>query len=283
MVGILDKENRLKLLLHVAVLLFSLIGIVRRDKISDETSLFERLMIDTVAPIQESIITIRDKTNYFFDNYIYLVNVKKNSSVLETEVSELQAKIFNLKELEKENLRLKSLLKFSEEFSYDRVLARVIGWDSNSDIRVIRINKGSNDGIYPEAPVVAADGVVGYVFRVTENYSDIMTILNQENRVDAIVSRTRSHGIVEGYSNGKCIMKYVTRSEPIENGDYVMTSGLGKVYPKGLRIGQVTRIERESYGIVQFVEIAPGVDFGKLEEVIILLVSKQENLDENAL
>ena len=103
----------------------------------------------------------------------------------------------------------------------------------------------------------------------------MITILDQNNRIDGIIVRTRSHGIVEGYSNGQCIMKYVTRSEPIVEGDLVMTSGIGKIYPKAIRVEKFQRL-KESYGITQFVEIEPAVDFGKLEEVIVLLPGQNQ-------
>ena len=86
----------------------------------------------------------------------------------------------------------------------------------------------------------------------------------------------RAHGIVEGYNSEKSIMKYVSRAEPIILGDVVITSGLGNIYPKGIRVGKVSRIERESYGITQNVEITPAVDFGRLEEVVILVAEGDE-------
>lgn len=275
MFSFLEKENRLKVALHVVVICISLIGIIQRDEVSSKTTIFERVMIDSLAPIQSSIFYVRDKTKNFFSNYIYLVNVKKNSQELKTKISELEQQIFQLQELKKENQRLKSLLKFGDEIGYKKVLARVIGWDSNNSIKVLRINRGKEHGVQEKSTVISAKGLVGYVYRASNSFSDVITILHQDNRIDAIGVRTRSHGIVEGYSEGKCIMKYVTRSEPIALNDIVMTSGLGNIYPKGLRIGSISKIEKESYGITQFVEIRPSVDFRRIEEVIVLLPDQE--------
>lgn len=275
MINIVDKQSRLSIALHVIVVAISLFGIAKRDKVSDETSLFEKLMIDSLAPIQSSIFYVRDELHNFVDNYFFLVNVKKNSHKLKEEIRGLENQIFQLEELRKENQRLKELLKFGEEIQQQKVLARVVGWDSNSSIKVLRINKGTDDGITEKSPVISAQGVVGYVYRASDKFSDVITILHQDNRVDGIIVRTRSHGIIEGYSDGKCIMKYVTRSEPIVLKDQVMTSGLGTIYPKGLKIGYISKIEKESYGITQFVELKPSVDFKRLEEVIVLLPKKE--------
>jgi rod shape-determining protein MreC len=65
------------------------------------------------------------------------------------------------------------------------------------------------------SPVITDHGLVGYVYRVTDNYSDVLTILDQNNRVDVVVERTRTHGIVEGVFNFKCALKYVMRNEPV--------------------------------------------------------------------
>jgi len=149
----------------------------------------------------------------------------------------------------------------------------------------VRINKGIRHGIKLQSVVTSAEGLVGYVYRLTQNFADVITILDANNRVDGVVERLRSHGVVEGYNRGRCIMKYVNRTEPIILNDLVLTAGLGNVYPKGLKIGYISRIERESYGITQHVEITPLVNFSKLEEVLVLVHEKdgEKHLEWQAL
>jgi rod shape-determining protein MreC len=176
----------------------------------------------------------------------------------------------------KENKRLKGLLRFGEEIPRKKILAQIVGWDAASDFKVLRINKGLKDGIQLQSTVITSQGLVGYIYRLTNSFSDIITILDSNNRVDGIVQRTRSHGIVEGFSGRTCQMKYVKRAEPIILNDLVLTSGLGNIYPKGLKVGSISHIERESFGITQQVEITPAVDFGRLEEVVVLVVEGDE-------
>ena len=268
---LLDKKNRSRVMAYLVVTGICLARTVQHGPATQGASLFERVMMDLVGPVQNTIFETRRKTTSFMGNYFYLVGVKKDNGLLRQKISHLKNQLFQLEELKKENKRLKGLLKFGEELKYKKILARVIGWDANGNIRIIRVNRGAESGVKLELPVVANEGLVGHVYRVSDHYSDIITVLDQNNRVDGIVTRTRSHGIVEGYSSGKCIMKYVTRSEPIILEDQIVTSGLGGLYPKGLKVGKISKIERESYGITQFVEVDPSVDFGKLEEVVILL------------
>ncbi len=189
---------------------------------------------------------------------------------IKRKLSALEGKIFSLDEIEKENIRLKKLLRFGENTFTQKILAQVVAWDSNSDLKVLRINKGSKDGLRLQAPVVTHNGLVGYIYRLTGHFADVLTILDPNNRVDGILKNSRSHGIIEGYSGAFCIMKYVSSSNDVELGEVVVSSGLGNIYPKGLKIGTVTEIERQSYGITQYLEIKPTVDFNTLEEVIVL-------------
>ncbi len=271
-----DKERRQRVVLNIVVLLISFVFIAKRSRTLDETSAFENLLIDNIAPIQTSVTSIRSEISSFFDHYVTNIRASKRNVELTKRVSELESQIASFKELSRENKRLKDLLQFGTGVDYKKILAQVVAWDASSDFRVIRINKGLVDGVSLQSPVITSDGLVGYIYRLTDHFADILTVLDSNNRVDGLVQRIRAHGIVEGFNNEKSIMKYVSRAEPIILGDLVITSGLGNIYPKGIRVGKVSRIERESYGITQNVEITPAVDFGRLEEVVILVAEGDE-------
>lgn len=268
---VVDNRRRLKIFLNSIILIFSFIIFTKRQMVIKETSFFENLLVDTFAPIQRGVKSIHSEVTGFFTNYLINVNASKENDSLRNKINDLEGKLFELDEIEKENIRLKQLMEFGSEISHKKILAQVVAWDASSDFRVIRINKGFKDGVRLQAPVVTADGLVGYIYRLTDHFADILTLLDSSNRVDGIIQRVRTHGIVEGYSFERCLMKYVSRTEPIILNDVVITSGLGNIYPKGIRVGTVSRIERESYGITQHVEVTPVVDFGTLEEVAVLV------------
>jgi len=270
-----DKKSRAKLFVDIGVLVLSLVGISIFD-VQKESSAFESFMVDTLAPVQKSLLLTKNEISSFVDHYFLNVEATKKNLLLTKEVGDLKKNLFDLQEMSIENKRLKELLSFGDQVKMEKVLAQVVAWDTSSDYRAVRINKGLADGIKLEAPVVTARGLVGYVYRITQHYSDILTVIDPNNRVDSIVQRTRTHGIVEGREE-QCFMKYVTRTEPIILDDIVVTSGLSSIYPKGIVIGRVTRIERESYGIAQNVVIEPAVDFGSLEDVVVL-INPQESL-----
>lgn len=266
-----SQSQKLKIVINILVLGAALYGFSGRNAPFTHTTPFERAMVDYLGPLQRSVTNIQLSVADFFEHYLMNVTVSKENVELKKQVGELSNELFSYQEVLKENKRLKDLLQFGEEIQKKKVLAQIVAWDGSSDFKVLRINKGEKDGVKVLSTVVTADGVVGYIYRVTKHFADILTILDPNNRVDGIIERTRSHGILEGYGNNRCIMKYVTQSEPVILGDHVLTSGLGNIYPKGLIIGKISKIERESYGVTQFIEVRPTVDFSRLEEVIVLV------------
>ena len=268
-----QSAKRLKIGLHAAVLLAAFFNFVRKDSVIKETSFFENIMIDSLASVQEGVTFLRKKIIVWKEDYWANLDANQENILLKRKVAELEHEIFLSREILKENLRLKNLFGFVENVSSQKILARVVAWDNNSDFKVLRINKGLKDGIRLQSSVITDKGVVGYIYRMTDHFSDVLTILDSSNKVDGIIKRIRSRGIVEGYSFNRCIMKYVRRTDPIVLRDIVITSGLGNIYPKGIAIGEISRIERESYGITQYVEIKPMVNFQNLEEVVVLVPS----------
>ena len=273
---IAQSGKRLKVGLNVAVLMVAFFSFLRKDNVIRKTSFFENIMIDSFAPLQGGIAFFWRKMVVLKEDYWANLDASRENVLFKRKVAELEHQLFESREIQYENVRLKKLLGFVQRISSEKILAQVVAWDSNSDFKVLRINKGLKDGIRLQTAVVTDKGVVGYIYRMTDHFSDVLTILDSSNKVDGIIERIRSRGIVEGHSSDKCIMKYARRTDPIVLRDIVITSGLGNIYPKGLRIGEVSRIERESYGITQYVEIKPMVNFHNLEEVVVLIPSDGE-------
>ena len=243
------------------------------------TSFFDNFLIGIFASFQDGASYFQGRVGGFFNRYFLNVSASEENRRLRAKILELEREIFEGEETVRENERLRAFLKFRVNDDSERVLARLVAWDADSNHRVIRISKGSKEGIKLQAPVVTSQGLVGYVYRLTSHFADILTIIDSNHRVDGLIQRIRSHGIVEGGSSSQMIMKYVSRTEPVILKDTVITSGLGNIYPKGIKIGTITRIEKESYGITQKIIITPAVNFNRLEEVVVL-VEKRDKIKE---
>lgn len=282
--NIIDETSRWKIFNTILVLVFSTWGMVSHNYTTKSNSFFENTVIEVFAPIQRGTMSLKESISATFDHYIFITNTSKENVKLKKKIDLMSNELFRLEEVKKENERLKSLLEFAQDIPRKKVLAQIVGWDPSNEFKVLRINKGSDDGIKLKYPVITNNGLVGYVYRVTANYSDILTIIDQNNRVDAIISRSRTHGIVEGDSNFQCRLKYVARSEKVEVGDEVISAGLGDIYPKGIKIGVVSSVNKEDFGITQSIKIEPSVVFKKLEEVLVLfeqdLPEEEDGQDE---
>lgn len=268
---LINESSKTKIVNNLIVAVFAIYGISQKSFIIGEATLFHQIVTEVLSPVQEGIASSKKNLSSLWENYLLIVDTSKENTILKKQISRLDSDLTNMDEVRKENLRLKQLLKYSEGVSPERVLAQVVGWDSANEFKVIRINKGTNSGIKVMAPVITDQGLVGYVYRATPNYADVLTILDQNNRVDVVIERTRTHGIVEGVFNFKCALKYIMRNEPVEVGDKLITAGVGGIFPKGVKVGMVTDISKENFGMTLSIEVVPSVDFDKLEEVLVLI------------
>ena len=120
-------------------------------------------------------------------------------------------------------------------------------------------------------PVVEAQGIVGRVVSVSPNYAKVLLMIDQNSAVDCLIQRSREKGIVKGVSDQECNIDYVLKTGDVEIGDKAITSGMGRLFPKGLPIGEVTEIRIEPGDLFKKIKIRPSVDFSKLEELLVIL------------
>lgn len=268
---LIEESSKTKIVNNLVVGVIAIYGISIKQFNLGEPTLFQRVVIEVFSPIQEGISESKKNIFSLWQNYLLIVNTSKENFLLKKQISRLESDLTSMEEMRKENLRLKRLLSFSDELPHQKVMAQVIGWDSANEFKVVRLNRGSKHGVKVMSPVVTDHGLVGYVYRVTDTFSDVLTVLDQNNRVDVVVERTRTHGIVEGVFNFKCALKYVTRNEPVEVGDKLITAGVGGIYPRGIKVGMITDITKENFGMTLSIEVMPSVEFDKLEEVLVLI------------
>lgn len=274
-----DRENRSRLVSNGLVILLAMIGFVRFQFQPEEPTLFSKLTVQIIAPMQKGVTRFKDSTISFYDHYLNIVNTSRDNEFLQKRIAELTKELFDLSSLKQENIRLKSLLAFGEKIPYKKVLGQIIGWDSSAENKILRIDKGLVDGIQVKSAVITAEGLVGYTYKVYENFSDILTIIDNNNKVDVVVDRTRTHGIIEGTSHMYCRMKYVPQSEEVFIGDILVTAGLSVIYPKGIKVGEIVNIKLSPEDLTQDITIKPSVDFTKLEEVVVLTAPSLEAIE----
>ena len=263
------KEYRFYIILSLFILI-PIIAIDTSTRAPREYRWHDRAIVRLTSPIQSEISWSLDFTVSVFQNYIFLFHTRKENLTLVEENRRLLNTIVNLQETLLENERLRKLLSFKEEFQVNSVVGRVIARDVSTEFRMIRINRGEDAGIRPNMAVVNSEGIVGRIYRTTKHSAEAVTILDLLSAVDAIVERSRARGIVEGMTDEVCQLRFALRTDDIQPGDRLISSGLGGIFPKGVPVGTVSRVFKKPFGITQTVEVVPSVDFSRLEEVMVI-------------
>lgn len=229
-----------------------------------------------VTPVQKPVNAVAswfyNLTHYFGD----VDALKTENESLRDENAQLEKQLRDLDRLEEENRRLVEMLDLKDTHTeFTLTAARVIAKDPSNWYSTFTIDKGTADGLQIKQPVITAqENLVGQITRIGSNWAEVTTVLDPANAVGSAVQRSRDIGIVEGdgtlrYS-GQCKMAYLSRDTDIEEGDYIETSGLGGVYPKGILIGQVEEIGEDSATMSKYATIQPFADFGKITEVFVI-------------
>lgn len=210
------------------------------------------LLQDAASVLPNSISTRRD-----------IDALRKMNLALTDEVS-------RLREAKLENLRLREMLELKKRGDYRYITASVVGKNLQLLRNTITIDAGENDGVRPNMPIVNESGLVGRVTGTSGAYAIGQILLNRELRVSAKVQRSRVDGILRWNGGATLELTAVARTLDVQPGDIVITSEYSAFYPEGLKIGIVTRAEQIPGSLYQQVDVAPAVDFTRLEEVFVV-------------
>ena len=228
-----------------------------------------RLFLDGMAPIMRVATELTRTVAGVWNGITGAFQLRDQVRFLRRELREQKREVARLGELQLENERLRKLLSFRPEVETEVVTARVVGADALGLSRSLAIDRGTLDGVRKGAAVLAPEGVVGQVLLAGRHAARVLLITDHNSGVDGIVQRTRARGIVEGALGGGCGLKFVKRTERLEVGDLVVTSGMDGIFPKGLPIGRIASIDKRGQSLFQYATVEPTVDFCRLEEVLV--------------
>ncbi len=253
------------------LLLFALVLMSLRAKQRKGVELFDALLMEICSPFQKGSTLIIRTVQGTFQKYVFLVNLEKENRRLKQRIAELQEENNQAKEMKLTMDRLKNLLQFRQENTQTMIGAEVIGQDPSSWFKSVTIDKGERDGVKKGMAVISAAGVIGQILKTAPHYATVLLITDYNSAIDSIVQRTRAKAIVEGNGENRCQLKYLLRTEEVAVGDAVVTSGLAGNFPKGLRVGEVKKVDKKGHGVFQYAELIPSVDLSKLEEVFVVM------------
>ena len=240
-----------------------------------------------ITPIQAVVSSAAQA----FSDYLYRVKLRSNIEYeynqLKAQNDELMLKSILYEELEEENAQLRGLLgEYEERASMNPVLARVIASESGNYFSTFTINKGRKDGVDSQMAVITSAGLVGYVYEVFDTTSKVITIIDDQASLAALIESSRDQGAVKGTlgSTGEplCRMYYLSADSVPRPGDRVITSGVGVSFPKGLLIGYVRESTRAIEDNKHYIVVEPAADFEHIENVLVLrYYADVEEMPEN--
>jgi rod shape-determining protein MreC len=259
-----------------AAIFLQIVGLavqVKRQTENQSSRLIRVWAVTAVTPLEKGIVRVQTATSGVWHNYLYLRGVRQENRNLQQQIQQMQLEQVRLKQDAEQARRLQALLGFKEQFIAQTTAAQVIGSSGSEQSRIVYIDKGSNQGIKRDMPVISSEGVVGKVILVFGDTSQVLLISDQSSGVGAILEQSRLQGILKGKASGELVLDKIMSDEDVKPGEKVLTSGGDQIFPKGLPIGSVAKVSTGA----QFLQVIlqPAAALNHLEEVLVI-TQKQE-------
>jgi rod shape-determining protein MreC len=259
-----------------AAIFLQIVGLavqVKRRSENHSTRLIRVWTVAAVTPLEKGINRIQSGTSDIWHNYIYLRGVRQQNRDLQEQIQQLQLEQVRLRQDAEQARRLQALLGFKEQYIDKTVAAQVIGASGSEQSRLVYLDKGTADGLAPDMAVISQQGAVGKVVQVFRHTAQVLLINDQNSGVGTILERSRLQGVLKGRATGELVLDKIMAEEDVQQGDRVLTSGGDQIFPKGLPVGTVGKVNRGK----EFLEVTvrPAASLNHLEEVLVI-TKKQE-------
>jgi len=251
---------------RLSILFFIIISIclfiVSPQKIS---AIFLEITGDFVYVVAKMHGNIFKKINLISQNFVYFKNLAKENAELQIKLEQLQHLQSDIYSLQTENIELKKLLSIVEvEEPYKRISAKLLSVSLNPFSKTAIVSAGTKQGVAVDLIVTNSEGLVGRIIQVSENYSKIILVEDVNSRIPITTTSSKEKGIMSNDEDGSKIL-YLPKTHLVQKGEKIVTSGYGNIYPYGITVGYVQKVNEET------VVVQPVVDLSKTEFVNIII------------
>ena len=223
------------------------------------------------TPVQTVVSRVNRTAFGLWSTYQDWKNVRAENRRLRDEAQRLRVESLRVSEVDEENRRLRRLLQLKEALPLETISGEIIGREWGGWVRSLTVNRGRTSRVVRLTAVIGPDGLIGRIVDVRAGSSVVQVLTDPASTVGAHVVRTRTPGIIEGEPRGTIRFKYMARDGAgLQVGDMVVTSGLGGLFPRGIPIGRVRAIDDRGSALFHYAQIAPAVDFARIDEVLLL-------------
>ncbi|MCP3025537.1 rod shape-determining protein MreC [Halobacillus sp. A5] len=272
----LFRRKRLMTVLIGFIILVALIGFSMRDR--SELSVPEKFLQDSVGWVQTVFHSPVQLVDNAYQNIQDMLNVYEQNEVLKTRLDEYKGLIQENQQVENDNQELRDTLDKTESMrDYTPIQGTVIARSSDRWFEQMTINKGEEHGVEKDMAVITSEGMVGKIESAGAFHSNVQLLsgFDESNKISSWVVREdedNAFGLIEGYDSesGRLLLEGISLDEELEEGDVVMSSGMGGVFPSDLRIGTVEEVENDRSGLTKTAYVEPFADLFDISHVMVV-------------
>lgn len=281
------RNKSLFILLIGMIILVVLVGYSMTDR--DKVSGPEKFIMDTVGWVQNIAFKPVNFVVGSFDNLSDIRNTYKENQILREKIAQYKTLAFEVQELKKENEQLRATLDIQDSpRDFDIIHATVISRSPERWIDQVTINRGSQHGVEKNMAVITADGMVGKINTVSNLTANVqlLTGFDQLNRISAMISRedkSNIFGLIEKFDKetNSLVFRIIDESDKdVEEGELIVSSNVGGMFPTGLPIGTVKEVVPDQYGLTKMALVKPAANIFEINQVIVV-DRKLEVINEN--
>jgi rod shape-determining protein MreC len=254
-------------------------AIVLRSSLNrGEPSTVDEVVLRITAPLQTGVSWIAEGIGGIWSSYVALIDVESENRELREDNERLRKELAAMTRKAYDVAALEELALVKKSTAADMLGARVIGAPLSPQFRVLRLRLDRTaPEVQPIMAVIAGQGPVGKIDKVFGDYADVVLVSDTRSKIDVVVKRTGRRGFLIGLGRDDsyaCTITSLELASQVEQraqvGDEVITSGVGSIFPPGLVVGKISKLEGND-GMFQKVEVEPTVDVSRVRAVMVLL------------
>lgn len=267
------KSNKAEKIGEIITIVILIVIIIASNSVSGKNFFVETGISRIFMPIQNGFVYVKNKVSGKNQEISDIQTLKTENQSLKDENEKLKEQSRELEVIKAENNTLKDYLNLKNKYTdYTTVAGYVIEKNFSNYDKTIVINVGKDDGVNENMPVISESGLVGHVISVTSSTAKVQTIIDTASTISGSISSSNDSIILKGtLSNNKTLRgSSIQTDATILQGDEVVTSGLGGIYPKGILVGTIQEIINTKNPIDRYANVTTATDFGKLETVLVI-------------
>ena len=243
----------------VAFAFFLVLGILMREA---PTTVRESIVSSALSTVFYPVQLLASSVNDF-------KSLQAENEHLKEENARLRQETYHASEGLQELARLHTLVRFDDKWDFPIITSRVVGHNPGRFLTTLVINRGTHHGVKDNMPVFSMNGLVGKISKAMMTHSRVQLLMDPNLKLSVLERRTRVVGFLESM-DGRLLSALIPSHAGVAEGDTLITSGLGGIFPKGIPVGTVRAVRKADLDVMSLMDVEPFQEFSTLEEVFVM-------------